>query len=1267
MTEPTPVKPIIVNNSFKSTSIHGAFKNMDYADGTILADGYFQRNLKVDGTLNITNLTLNEIDPSGNVIINTSGVAMKSYVNTQINSLIGGQPSSFYDTLTEISRYIETDVNLTTTLTNSIAGKQSELTSTSIIPNLTIQGAFPTRSAANTVLFLNNGSTSEGIKFMVNAAGGVMNSNISNDDSVIYAFSTSTNKAALVLTTSSNNSLAYIRINVNNIWLGGSNTNINNICTAINNTASFAITTTCSNINYSSLPKCAGVPILNNELVNKLYVDNKISAIDLSPYLISSNLNDYALKSYVNSQISAIDLSDYALKSYVTSQISAIDLSAYLISSNLNDYALKSYVNSQISAIDLTGYVTSTALTNKQDTLTSTSIIPSLSIKQAFIGNSGLNNNILQLENTSTGNGINFVINSNNQSGVLYQNANIDFNDSLIYAKSNAINGANLILTTFSNNVPSTASIRLTFNQIFQRAFRVNLEASNSLFITCPNTTFSSLPTCATLATSNNQFTNKNYVDTQIGNIDLTPYLTLSALTSYTTTEYVDGKINDLLGGQPSEFYDTLKEISDYIESDMNCCESMATAISSKQNLIIEDSIIPNITIQGNFPTRSPNNTVLFLKNEVTNYGIKFLVNASAGAVNSYVSNNDSVIYAFSEITNAANLVLTTSSNNSKAYIKINVNNVFMGGDNSAVTIDTKYVMLKAGSYISFTSSDIRFSSLPTCDVSTSSNPNELINTTIANSLYTQLSGSNDITATNNYSGYNEFRLILPTTDITTLSYANDIYSFINRGIANQYYTQLSANNTYTGENEYSVLPTCSIVPTSNSQLVNKLYIDTQLSSYLTTASLYTYLVSGSLSNTVINDTLYMGAPKAKYIRATATSMTIYSDNILVLAGGSNTIIRASGVENLYMNNTGIPYCFSLNAPSHESHIITKKYLEQETTNTKAYVDSETVITKQYVDNETNKCVKFTDSSNGGGQRQISMYGGDNYFTIDTINGNGFRFYNKSPSSAGFIFYPSSNLSKKFEIKSDTGIYNSGANNFSGITTFTATPKITSSIINNTDVCTKGYADTVVNSLADDVNTKITTAQADINYGGKYTKLPVFVARDIGYQYQTTTLLATSMTTTETKKIIEITNVNCGVFMVETTVFFKASAANHGFYIEIRQPRYFTTQKISNIPSLPGIQDPSLPNLPPVQLVPNIPNYPLNSGSGNVTAGIINIEYANASGVFQVSSAKSSLMVICKTSLMISSPINGADFEVYATSSNGGTIACGSMTVTRIA
>ena len=66
----------------------------------------------------------------------------------------------------------------TATATCTTVKTEAEIVPSETKTNIQIQGNFPTRSTANTVLFLNNNTTTEGIKFMVNAPGGAMNSTV---------------------------------------------------------------------------------------------------------------------------------------------------------------------------------------------------------------------------------------------------------------------------------------------------------------------------------------------------------------------------------------------------------------------------------------------------------------------------------------------------------------------------------------------------------------------------------------------------------------------------------------------------------------------------------------------------------------------------------------------------------------------------------------------------------------------------------------------------------------------------------------------------------------------------------------------------------------------------------------------------------------------------------------------------------------------------------------------------------------------------------
>ena len=40
-------------NKFKSTTVYGNFQNLDYKDGTVIANGGFQKHLSVGGNLTI--------------------------------------------------------------------------------------------------------------------------------------------------------------------------------------------------------------------------------------------------------------------------------------------------------------------------------------------------------------------------------------------------------------------------------------------------------------------------------------------------------------------------------------------------------------------------------------------------------------------------------------------------------------------------------------------------------------------------------------------------------------------------------------------------------------------------------------------------------------------------------------------------------------------------------------------------------------------------------------------------------------------------------------------------------------------------------------------------------------------------------------------------------------------------------------------------------------------------------------------------------------
>ena len=93
--------------------------------GTTRDTGYLQNLVTYDASGNIVlpaNLTVN-----GNLL-----VATQSYVTTQINNLINGAPA-LLDTLDELAAALGDDANFASTITTSIAGKQTQLNGTGFV------------------------------------------------------------------------------------------------------------------------------------------------------------------------------------------------------------------------------------------------------------------------------------------------------------------------------------------------------------------------------------------------------------------------------------------------------------------------------------------------------------------------------------------------------------------------------------------------------------------------------------------------------------------------------------------------------------------------------------------------------------------------------------------------------------------------------------------------------------------------------------------------------------------------------------------------------------------------------------------------------------------------------------------------------------------------------------------------------------------------------------------------------------------------------
>jgi hypothetical protein len=110
--------------------------------------GYLQKIVQYDASNNITlpaNLTV-----TGSI----TGYATTSYVTTQINNLVNGAPGAL-DTLNELAAALGNDASFASTLTTSLAGKQSTLTFTG--PLVNTSGTITiTQSSGSTNGFLSN-------------------------------------------------------------------------------------------------------------------------------------------------------------------------------------------------------------------------------------------------------------------------------------------------------------------------------------------------------------------------------------------------------------------------------------------------------------------------------------------------------------------------------------------------------------------------------------------------------------------------------------------------------------------------------------------------------------------------------------------------------------------------------------------------------------------------------------------------------------------------------------------------------------------------------------------------------------------------------------------------------------------------------------------------------------------------------------------------------------------------------------------------------
>lgn len=145
--------------------------------GNTFKTGYLQNLIAYDVNGNITL-------PGTLTISNNKLVATQEYVTTQLSSLVGSAPGAL-DTLNELSAALNNDASFSTTITNSLAGKQNALSGTGFVK---ISGTtisydnstyLTTSSASSTYLPLAGGTLTGGLSGTTGSFSGQVTSSTS--------------------------------------------------------------------------------------------------------------------------------------------------------------------------------------------------------------------------------------------------------------------------------------------------------------------------------------------------------------------------------------------------------------------------------------------------------------------------------------------------------------------------------------------------------------------------------------------------------------------------------------------------------------------------------------------------------------------------------------------------------------------------------------------------------------------------------------------------------------------------------------------------------------------------------------------------------------------------------------------------------------------------------------------------------------------------------------------------------------------------------
>jgi hypothetical protein len=298
------------NNDFKSTNIRGNFQNIDYPDGSIEADAYFQRNLKIDGIIHGTQLNINTLILAG---VNLINILLEYGKLAQSNIWTG-----LINTFNEI---ICTKITAPEIICTTLKLKNVDLA-------LTLSDVIRQNQVVFVVEVVQvNDLITDYLLFGKNAANGFGEMFMINGDL---------------------------------IFLVGDNGDYQSFIFKV--ARQIIVDINFYNVVFNRKPKCAIAPTENDDLINLLFLETNYASLtdlndSLTNYVLTTELNNTFVNYTTNSSLTN------TLNNYVSTSALNNTLVNYTTTSSLNN-TLVNYVLTTTLNNTLVNYTTTSALNN---------------------------------------------------------------------------------------------------------------------------------------------------------------------------------------------------------------------------------------------------------------------------------------------------------------------------------------------------------------------------------------------------------------------------------------------------------------------------------------------------------------------------------------------------------------------------------------------------------------------------------------------------------------------------------------------------------------------------------------------------------------------------------------------------------------------------------------------------------------------------------------------------------------------------------------